>query len=84
MCNKYAIRYWWRKIRREAHLDDVQGRDLRRTTASWMSMNGENLIIIKDILHHSSVSTTQIYARVDQVAIRGALSRHAARLFPES
>lgn len=62
---------------------DVQIRDLRRTMASWMSCHGENLIAIKEILHHSNVSTTQIYARMDQSAIRSALSRHAERMFPD-
>jgi integrase len=82
--SRTAARYHWRKIRQEAHLEDVQLRDLRRTCATWLSMNQENLITIRDILHHSSLSTTQIYARADQASTRAALTRHAARLFPES
>jgi integrase len=81
--SRTAVRYHWRKIRREAHLEDVQVRDLRRTTATWLSMNQENLVTIRDILHHSSLSTTQIYARADQAATRAALTRHADRMFPD-
>ena len=76
-----AVEYWWRKIRLEAGCADVQIRDLRRTCATWLSMHQENLVTIKDILHHSSLSTTQIYARADQAATRAALTRHAERIF---
>lgn len=80
--SRTAVRYWWKKIRREAGIQDVQIRDLRRTCATWLSMNQENLVTIKDILHHSSLNTTQIYARADQASTRAALTRHAERMFP--
>jgi integrase len=80
--SRTAIRYWWKKIRRDAGIQDVQIRDLRRTCATWLSMHQENLVTIRDILHHSSLSTTQIYARADQASTRAALTRHAERLFP--
>jgi integrase len=72
-----------RKIRTAAAIRDVQIRDLRRTCATWLSMNQENLVTIRDILHHSSLSTTQIYARADQESTRAALTRHADRMFPK-
>jgi integrase len=77
-----SVEVRWRQIRRAAHIEDVQIRDLRRTCATWLSMNQENLITIRDILHHSSLQTTQIYARADQDSTRAALDRHAKRLFP--
>jgi len=79
--SRTAVRYHWRKIRKEAHLENVQIRDLRRTCATWMVSGGENLMVIKEILHHSSVSTTQIYAKADQTTVRAALTRHAERVF---
>lgn len=79
--SRTACRYWWKKIRREANLEDVQLRDLRRTCATWMVSGGENLMVIKEILNHSSVSTTQIYAKADQTTVRAALTRHAERVF---
>ncbi len=78
--SRTAVQYHWRKIRRLAQLSDVQIRDLRRTCASWLTMQGESLMVVKDILHHSSVATTQIYARLDQRAVRAALTRHAERI----
>jgi integrase len=81
--SRTAVEVRWRKIRKAACLDDVQIRDLRRTTATWLSMHQENLVTIRDVLHHSSLSTTQIYARADQASTRAALTRHAERMFPK-
>lgn len=79
--SKTAAKYWWRKIRHASACPDVQIRDLRRSTASWMTMHGENLKVVQSVLDHSSLATTQIYARLDVRAIREALGRHAERLF---
>ncbi len=76
-----AVEHAWRQIRKKAGCQDVQIRDLRRTCATWMVAGGENLMIIKEVLHHSSVSTTQIYARADQTTVRAALTRHSDRVF---
>ena len=79
-----TARQWrWRLIAANGRIiaDSAESyRDLRRTCASWMSMHQENLITIKDILHHASVSTTQIYARTDHASLRAALTRHGERV----
>jgi integrase len=79
--SRSAVKYWWRKIRHESACQDVQIRDLRRSTASWMTMEGENLKVIQKLLDHTSLSTTQIYARLDLKSLREALNRHAQRIF---
>lgn len=79
--SRTAVKYWWRKIRHESACPDVQIRDLRRSTASWMTMNGENLKVVQSVLDHSSLSTTQIYARLDLKSLAEALNRHAQRIF---
>ena len=80
--SRTAVQYWWRKLRRQAGCPDVQIRDLRRTCASWMTMQGENLKVIQTVLNHTNLSTTQVYARLDQASLRAALNRHAHRTFP--
>ena len=75
-----AVRHWWRKIRWAAGCPDVQIRDIRRTAATWMVQGGENLMVIKEILNHSSVAITQIYARADSTTQAAALARHAKRV----
>lgn len=79
--SRTAVRYWWRKIRRLANCPDVRIHDLRRTAASWMTMHGENLKMVQSMLNHSSLLTTQIYARLDLSSLRAALNRHAGRFF---
>lgn len=78
--SRTAIRHWWRKIRLEAGCSDVQIRDIRRTAATWMVQSGENLMTIKEILNHSSVAVTQVYARADCRTQAQALERHAKRV----
>lgn len=72
----------WGKVRKQCKLDDVRLHDLRRTAASHMAINGENLTTIQKMLDHSSLQATAIYARLDLVALDGALQRHADRIFP--
>lgn len=78
--SRTAVKYWWRKIRWASGCPDVQIRDLRRSCASWMTMHGENLKVVQTVLDHSSLSTTQIYARLDLRTVKDALARHAKRL----
>ncbi len=82
--SRTAVKYWWRKIRFESGCADVRIHDLRRSCASWMTINGENLKVVQTVLNHSSLQTTQIYARLDLSAVRAALVRHAERLFSGS
>jgi site-specific recombinase XerD len=48
-----------------------------------MVSGGENLMVIKEILHHSSIATTQIYAKADTESQLAASIRHAQRMFPD-
>jgi len=75
-----AVLYHWYRIRAEAGCPDVQIRDLRRTCASWLAMQGESTVTIQNVLNHSSLAVTQVYARLDQRSVRGALDRHGERV----
>ena len=70
----------WRRIRARAGLDDVTVHDLRRTCASWMACNGENLAVISRVLNHSSLAITSVYARLDVSSMKSALGKNADRL----
>jgi integrase len=67
----------WQRIRERAGVHDVRIHDLRRTLGSWLSAQGYNLQLIGRALNHSSVSTTQVYARLDMNPLREALERNA-------
>lgn len=67
----------WQRIRERARVPDVRIHDLRRTLGSWLSGQGYNLQLIGKALNHSSISTTQVYARLDLNPLREALERNA-------
>lgn len=71
----------WGKVRSRCNLSDVRIHDLRRTAASHMAINGENLSTIQKMLDHSSLQATAIYARLNLDALDGALQRNADRFF---
>lgn len=70
----------WRRIRKRAGLDDVRIHDLRRTLGSWLVAAGASLPLIGKALNHSSISTTQIYARLEIDPVRAALEANAMRM----
>lgn len=57
---------------REAGLEKCAPHDLRRTFATAMLDNGEDLITVKDAMGHASVTTTQKYDRRGEARLRSA------------
>ena len=70
----------WDRIRVKAGIQDVRFHDLRRTVGSWLAGSGESLHLIGNILNHSDVSTTAIYARLNLDPVRQALERNASKM----
>ena len=56
-------------------------RSLRRTCASHLAIEGENLPIIQNVLNHTSFAHTAIYARLNTKAVDRALQAQADRFF---
>ncbi len=75
------VKRQWRRIRKEAGLEDVRLHDLRRTVGSWLATSGASLPLIGKVLNHADASTTAIYARLAEDAARSALDQHAERIF---
>ena len=74
------VEWAWQRIRARAGLDDVTIHDLRRTCASWMAIHGTNLAVIQQVLNHSSLAHTGIYARLNQAPVSAALEENAQRM----
>lgn len=55
----------FKRILKQAKLTNITIHDLRRTTASYMTMSGANLQTVGKILGHKSPQATSIYARLD-------------------
>jgi integrase len=70
----------WRRIRKEAELEDVRLHDLRRTVGSWLATSGASLPLIGKVLGHTQPSTTAIYARLGEDPARKALEEHGERM----
>ncbi|WP_034389173.1 tyrosine-type recombinase/integrase [Hellea balneolensis] len=54
----------WRRIRKQANLDDVRIHDLRHTFASHAVMGGTPLALVSRLLGHSKITTTMRYAHL--------------------
>ncbi|ULA61740.1 MAG: hypothetical protein LZF60_360087 [Nitrospira sp.] len=69
----------WSVIRRRCNLENVRLHDIRRTTASYLAMQGENLPTIQSVLNHRSLAPTSIYARLNTKSVDRALQAQADR-----
>jgi len=65
----------WRRIRKEAGLDDVRLHDLRHSFASVGAGLGEGIAAIGKLLGHSQIQTTQRYAHLAADPVRIANER---------
>jgi integrase/DNA-binding CsgD family transcriptional regulator len=74
----------WCLIRSQAGIPDVTIHDLRRTCASWLACHGENLAIIGNVLNHSGLQHTAIYARLNISPVSRALEENSVRMLPDA
>nr|WP_281719481.1 site-specific integrase [Nitrosomonas nitrosa] len=81
--SKSTVAKAWVKFRKKAGLGTVRIHDLRRTAASHMVINGENLSVVQQMLDHSSLQQTAIYARLNTATLARALQAQADRIFQE-
>ncbi|MEQ8299376.1 MAG: tyrosine-type recombinase/integrase [Hyphomonas sp.] len=64
----------WRRIRKEAGIDDVRIHDLRHTFASIAAMAGQSLYTIGKLIGHTQVQSTARYAHLADRTTRKALN----------
>jgi integrase len=62
----------WRRVRKEARLEDVRIHDLRHSFASVAVAGGASLPIIAALLGHKDIATTQRYAHLSADPLRAA------------
>ena len=65
----------WRRIRKEAKIEDVRIHDLRHTFASYAVQGGETLHITGKLLGHSQAQTTSRYAHLADAPMHEAADR---------
>ncbi|MCL2639189.1 MAG: site-specific integrase [Oscillospiraceae bacterium] len=63
---------------------EISPHTLRHTKAMHLLQSGVNIVYIRDILGHSSVDTTDIYARADAEMKRKAIEKLSTQLTPDT
>ncbi|MFT6389971.1 MAG: integrase [Cellvibrionaceae bacterium] len=58
------IKKAWANVLNDAGIKNFRFKDLRHTYGSWLAMNGTDLIDIRDLMGHTDIKTTQIYAHL--------------------
>ena len=71
--SKYTKEF--KAIAREAGIEDVHFHNLRHTAATKMIESGIELAFVQEMLGHSSVTTTQIYAIVVQKTLQEKMKK---------
>ena len=61
------------KAVRKAGLKGVNVHTLRHTFASYLAQNGQSVYVLKELLGHSEIKTTQIYAHISGQNLRDAV-----------
>ena len=73
--NKRTLEKNFQKVIKKAGIDYCRIHDLRHTFASHLALAGVDLMAIKELLGHSSYSTTLIYAHLTQPHLENAVSK---------
>jgi integrase len=63
----------WKRVLKEAKLENLRVHDLRRTLGSYMAMSNQSLQIIGKALGHRSPTSTMVYARLANDPVRNAM-----------
>ena len=65
----------WRRVRKQAGIEDVRLHDLRHTFASFGASAGLSLPVIGSLLGHTQAATTQRYAHLASDPVRRAAEK---------
>jgi site-specific recombinase XerD len=60
---------------RRSNIVDFHIHDLRHTCAAWLVTAGASLSAVRDLLGHTTVETTEIYAHLSPEAVREAVGK---------
>ncbi|MGI8546698.1 MAG: tyrosine-type recombinase/integrase [Gemmatimonadaceae bacterium] len=70
----------WDAVRHAAGLPDVRLHDLRHSFASVSATGGDSMLLIRALLGHADISTTQRYAHLGDDPVKAAAERTAGSI----
>ena len=70
----------WRAICKKAGISGLRMHDLRHSYASMLVSEGHGLPVIRDLLGHASIQTTERYSHLYDDATRAAANQVGAKL----
>ncbi|WP_454696695.1 tyrosine-type recombinase/integrase [Achromobacter aegrifaciens] len=70
-----TIQKGFRSLCVKANIEDFRIHDLRHTCASWLVMAGVPLLVVRDLLGHSSIEMTERYAHLAPNQVHDAMRR---------
>lgn len=76
------IRTAWENARDAAQLTDFRFHDLRHSTASYLAMNGANLIEIAEVLGHRTLQMVRRYAHLSESHVRDLVQSVNDKVLP--
>lgn len=71
------IKRVWYAVRHAAKLNEVRLHDLRHSFASVPAASGESLLVVRSLLGHKNVATTERYAHLGDDPVKSAADRTA-------
>jgi integrase len=74
------IKRLWAAVRHASKLDGVRIHDLRHSFASVPAAGGESLLVIRSLLGHADVKTTQRYAHLGDDPVKASADRTATAI----
>ena len=77
------VRRTWAAVCKSADLESVRLHDLRHTLASLVASSGQSLMVVGELLGHSTAQTTKRYAHLYDDALRTAAEGVSLSLAPE-
>ena len=74
------IKRLWHAVRHAAQLKDLRIHDLRHSFASVPATGGESLLVVRSLLGHKRVATTERYAHLGDDPVKRAADRTSKRI----